>query len=121
MHEVRFYAKVSFQVCAFLTHDSRGFVVLADDDPVRIYAHSSSAALQPAIPVLQQPCTLVSAVPHAARMLQRQPAEQGHTGAGSQLPGLSDLLAVRPILYQTALRYVPSTSRRTFHRLRHVW
>jgi len=66
--------------------------VLADDDPVRVHAHSSSAAVQLAFSVFQQPCTIRCTVPHSARLLQRQPAEQGHPRTGSQLPGRSDLL-----------------------------
>lgn len=66
--------------------------MLADDDPVRVHAHSSSAAVQLAFSVFQQPYTIRCTVPHSARLLQRQPAEQGHPRTGSQLPGRSDLL-----------------------------
>lgn len=66
--------------------------MLADDDPVRLHAHSPSAAVQLAISVFQQPCTVRRTVPHSARLLQRQPAEQGYPRTGSQLPGRSDLL-----------------------------
>jgi hypothetical protein len=69
-----------------------GFVMLADDDPVRLHAHSSSAAVQFALSVFQQPCAIRCTVPHSTRLLQRQPAAQGHPRTGSQLPGWSDLL-----------------------------
>jgi hypothetical protein len=52
-----------------------GFVVISDDDPIRVHAHGSSAAVQLAVSVFQQPCSLMSPVSHSARLLQRQPAE----------------------------------------------
>ena len=83
-------AEYVFRFCYFISYDSSDFVLLADDDPVRVHAHGSSAAVQLTFPVFQQPCTLRCTVPHSARLLQRQPAEQGHPRTGSQLPGRSD-------------------------------
>jgi len=77
---------------SFITYDSSGFVVLADDDPVGVHAHGSSAAVQLAFSVFQQPCTVRCTVPNSAGLLQRQPAEQGHPRTGSQFSGRSDLL-----------------------------
>jgi len=66
--------------------------VLADGDPVGVHAHGSSAAVQLAFSIFQQPCTICCTVPNSACLLQRQPAEQGHPRTGSQFSGRSDLL-----------------------------
>jgi hypothetical protein len=87
LHEVRFYPTDAkkFTGC--------GFVVISDDDPVRVHANGSAAAVQLAVSIFQQPYTLMSSVSHSARLLQRQPAESGHPRAGSQLPGRYDFVA----------------------------
>lgn len=51
-------------------------------------AHGAAAAVPAALPVLLGAATQCGALPHAAGVLQQQPGEQGHAGAGAVLPGI---------------------------------
>ena len=55
------------------------------DNPVRAASHCATAAVCPAVPVLQRPTPHQRAVPHACLLLLQQPSEPGDSRAGPQL------------------------------------